>query len=358
MLKYGLRLVTGVLLLSAMQGMVSHSACWAAGMKAIDRGTWVWDTRQLLAASTETQRLADNLIAGGATEAYLYLRAPDYVTYGPRLRQLIARLSQRGIKVFGLEGYRGFFADAYGPGDLYAAVEQLLAYNRSVDVNQRFAGFHLDMEPQDGQGVGEDLFHNGIRQSQLTPQQLRDRDRLLADWIDIHDNVSQVLHDQGLRLGTAVASWMDEYYGEPILAVRRGERRPVIQFLYPLVDEFVLMAYNTNPSNVISRVLGELKYANTLPNPPKIVAAIETHTGVGINISYGDTPGKAAKDIVVRDLDQIYLMLMDYKAFAGLNIHDWKGWRALPLRLAGTTMRTTSRAKGTQMTGLCGWVPR
>ncbi|MCO6501226.1 MAG: T9SS type A sorting domain-containing protein [Vicingus serpentipes] len=91
------------------------------------------------------------------------------------------------------------------------------------------------------------------------------------------------------------------------------------------------MSYNTNPLNVYARVEGELNYAETLPiqNRPRIWVGCETHCGVGINVSYCDTPDKNSKDTVNKDISTIEALVASYTSYTGFNIHDWEGWKNL-----------------------------
>jgi hypothetical protein len=190
--------------------------------------------------------------------------------------------------------------------------------------------YMLDMEPQDGQGVGAPLFHNSIPESQLVPSSRADRDRLMFDWLTIHATVKTKL--AGLRLASSVPSWTDDYYGEPVLATVEGQTADVTHFLMAIIDDYCIMSYNTNPLNAANRVVTKLQYADTLrQNQPRVSAAVETHLGAGQTVSYADTPPKNNKAAVISDIDIIFTTLAHHPSFAGVNIHDWVGWDTLPL---------------------------
>jgi hypothetical protein len=295
------------------------------------RGMWVWTTEGILSDTSKTNMFIKEVRRSGVTQVYLYLTAAQVPKVQTQLRSLISMLRRTNILAFGMEGWRGYFSDASGPGGLYEAVDALANYNANVNTDERFVGFMSDMEPQDGQGAGANLFHNGIRESALTTVQLADRDRLLTDWLTILKNVRDRAHAAGLRVAASLPSWTDNYYGEPVLATLLNRREDVTHFLMGLVDDYCIMSYNTSPSNIANRILSKLRYANTLPQAPRVFGAVETHSGVGSGVSYGDTAGKNTKATVIADLNTV-LGILDggNPTFAGMNIHDWEGWRDLP----------------------------
>jgi len=325
-----------------------------------NRGMWVWTTDRILASPAETNRLVNGLIESGATDVFLYLTREQYVSRHASLRRLVGTLRRFGIVSWGLEGYRGYFSDVYGPADLYGAVNALMAFNRAVLPDERFVGFHSDLEPQDGQRVGPNAFTNGKKYSDLTAAQKRGRDAHMSDWVAIYATLRSMTLPAGLKFGAAFPSWVDDYYGEPVTVPTAGGRKPLLHVMIGLVDDYVVMSYNVNPGNAANRVLGELAYASSLKTPrnmrgPMVHAAVETHTGAGPTVSYGDHPVKNTKAAVVSDLDLLHQHLSGYTAFAGVAIHDWEGWRSLdpPSNRTGAT-QAISR---TGMPSATGWWP-
>lgn len=314
----------------ACVAMVLGGSSIALAQTTGKRGMWVWTSKDHLANATMTNRVVNGLITSGTTDVFLYLTKDQYTSQEAQLRKFVALCRKFNISVWGLEGYRGYFSDADGPAGLYAAADAMIAYNKKVAANERIVGFHSDMEPQDGQGVGPNAFVNGKKYSAMTATEKASRDKLMLDWVTIHEALSKKLRGAGLKFGAAFTSWMDDYEGEPVTVVHGGSRKNVINVMMPLVDDYLIMSYNVDPNNAANRVIGELKYADTLANPPKVYAAVETHKGVGATISYGDHATKATKAAVIKDIDVLYGTLGQYKSFGGVAIHDWEGWRDLP----------------------------
>jgi hypothetical protein len=310
--------------------------------EVISRGMWIWTTWNVIRPTNgEASALLTAAKRAQVTDLFLYMAPGDYAAMRSPLRAFIAQARAVGLRVWGLDGDRGYLSDGGGPAPFYKGIDNLLAYNASVSPAERFFGFQSDIEPQD---LGDfRTFHNEVRDSALDTRagtgvwqssQALDREILMRDWLQIHETAERKLHARGLRFGAAMPSWPDDYYGEevrvryPAGGVRQGVMKHMMQF----VDDYVVMSYNTNPANAANRVLGEAKYASTLPENarPRVYGGVETMQGVGANVSYGDTPGKQSKAVVLSDLQKITETLKAYPAFHGMNIHDWAGWRALP----------------------------
>ena len=290
---------------------------------------WVWSTRAIVTKGTERTRFLNGIRAAGITDVFLFLRADDYIALDQALRDLLIDLRQSGIGAWGMEGWRGYFSDVEGPAGLYRAADAMIAFNKRN--SSGFSGFHADLEFHDGQGEGRNRFHNGVAQSKLTPNQLADRDGVLTEWLSMHAMLLEKMKAANLTYSAAIASWIDDYEGEPVSVMYQGTRKGLMQHLMPVVQDYVIMSYNTNPANVIRRIGGELKYADSLRNlRPRILFGLETHAGAGVHVSYADTPSKNTMAAVLSDFESISRMASEHASFGGGAIHDWEGWRELP----------------------------
>ncbi len=307
-------------------GLFSNSAL-AASETARVHAMWVWKTDDILLDAAGLDAFLKEAKALGLTEVYLFLRASDYTKKETPLRKLLAALHGIGVQAWGLEGWRGYFSDVEGPAGLYAAADAMISYNKRN--SPPFVGFQSDMEPQDGQGEGKNRFTNGVAQSGLSREQLAARDQILTEWLEIHASLRKKTQQAGVAYGAAIPSWVDEYMGESLQATLSGVRKPLIDHLMPLVSQYVIMSYSTKPSNVIKKIVGELRRAD-LVGSRRIVFSLETHAGAGMNISYADTPDKKQRAAVLADLKFIEEHVISHPSYLGWALHDWTGWSILP----------------------------
>ncbi len=307
------------------------------------QGMWVWNTTQVLSTASTRQDVLTKAKAAGITDIYLNADAGVFAAQSAQLQALNTLLRQNQINVWGLDGCRCYFSDIDGPQALYNSIDALIAFNARVPAAARFVGFMADQEPQDDlqKYPTRASFHNELADSQLSStsggvwkaSQRADREALMQDFVAFFDTAHTKLKAAGLRTAGAMVFWLDDYYGEPVQATYAGVRKPVSQHLMRYMDDYVLMTYNTDPANAANRARSALQYASSLPasSRPRVSASMETHTlGYANTVSYADTPGKNSKTVVLQDRQTISNLLASYAAFAGVSLHDFVGWSAMP----------------------------
>jgi hypothetical protein len=303
---------------------------------------WIWNTSTVLSSASQISALITGAQAAGVTDLYLYMSPSSYSSVKTSLQSLIQSATAAGLRVWGLDGDRAYFADAKGPANFYAGINNLIAYNNAVAANARFFGFQADNEPQDDSGYTS--FHSGIEDSALKTTagsgvwqstQAQDREMLMRSWLTIHQTAQQLLHAHGLRFGAAMPFWTESYYGGEVqvsFPTSANTHQGVMKYMMTLLDDYVIMSYNTNPSNAASRVAAQAAYASTLPaaSQPRVYGSMELTAGVGANISYADTPGKNSKAVVMADMKTIIGILSQYPAFKGMAIEQWSSLEVMP----------------------------
>jgi len=308
----------------------------------LTRGIWVWNTTTVLGSATHICDLIASIQEMRTSNIYLYMAPSFYSQHTPGLRDLISSATSVGVCVWGLDGDRAYLDDSTGPKEFYTGINNLVAYNCSVTADERFFGFQADIEPQDD-GT-HTSFHNEIGDSALSteldsgkwqPTQAQDREMLMRSWITIHRTARETLHAHGLRFGAAMPFWTESYYGGEVQVSypeSSNIRQGVMKYMMALLDEYVVMSYNTSPSIAASRVAVQAAYASTLPvaSRPRVYGSMEMTTGVGANISYGDTADKNSKAVVIQDMEDMTAMLCEYQAFKGISLHHWSSWQAMP----------------------------
>ncbi|KAI7065311.1 hypothetical protein KC340_g10805 [Hortaea werneckii] len=305
-------------------------------------GMWIWQSAELLASANEIADLMTASAAAQITDLYLYTPPGSYSDRKGQLQPFIANATAADIRVWALDGDRGYLDDAAGPGNFLRGIEDLIGYNQAVSANERFVGLQADIEPQDQDAYT--TFHNGIPDDGLSrapgsgvwqSTEALDREMLMRSWLTIHQTASDLLHRQNLQFSAAMPFWTETYYGSPV-QVRFPSitdiRQSVMKYMMLLLDEYIVMSYNTDPANAANRVEAQATYASTLPvgNRPRVYAAMEVSPNVGETVSYGDTPGKNSKSVVLQDRARIEGILGGQEAFAGVAIHYWTAWREMP----------------------------
>lgn len=305
-------------------------------------GLWIWNSASVLGSADQILFLIQGAKDAGITDLYLCMAPSFYGTQTLALQNFISDAIAASLRVWALDGDRAYFDDADGPAELFLGISNLIAYNSTVPANARFYGFQADNEPQDHGSYGS--FHNGLPDGELSTEsgsgvwqatQAQDREMLMRSWIATYQTASELLHAQNLHFGAAMPFWTESYYGAEVqVSFPRVDspRQSVMRYMMPLLDEYVVMSYNTDPANAAGRVAAQAAHASTLPavSRPHVYASMEVSVGVGANVSYADTPGKNSKGVVIQDMKTIITTLSQHPAFKGVALEHWSSWQTMP----------------------------
>jgi hypothetical protein len=324
---------------------------------AFRKGLWIWDTNNIVGTHNAENKLINECINTGITDIYLYCPSENLSTPTDQInfKSFISRMSCKSIRVWAMDGWRGYFSDLCGPSDYYAGIQNIIDYNSAVQSDEQFFGFHGDNEFQvdeTGSGCGvRNAFHYGVKDINLntTPgsgewksTEKQDRDSILSDYVKQVITASSMCHTAGLEYGIAIMPWITGvnwthgaigYQNTPLYATYNGVTKPLYQYLMDYVDEYVIMSYHTNVSSkVVPMCEDELAYADGLPvlTRPRIFSSLETYCGVAQYVSYCDTPGEDSKAHVNSEISAHFSLLGGpHPSHSGMAIHDWTGWRGL-----------------------------
>ncbi len=317
------------------------------------KSLWVWDTHAVVGIAAEENRLINECIRIGITDVYLYTpksylnTSSDYTPY----QSLIARMSCKEIRVWGMDGWRGYFSDLCGPSEFYAAIQKVINYNAASLPEERFSGFHGNnefhaSETSSGCGPGT-AFHYGTKDADLNTtgggvwksSAKKDRDSLMTDFVRQTDHSASMCHNAGIEYSIAImpwipaGSWTHNAIGKqttPLYALYKGVNKPLYQHLLDYLDEYVIMSYHTNVSGkVVDMCEDVLTYTNGLTVKPRILSGLETYCGVGEYVSYCDTPGEDNKSHVITEMNSHISLMGTHVSYSGVALHDWEGWKEL-----------------------------
>lgn len=312
---------------------------------------WVWNTGAVIGNVSETNILINECLETGITDLYLYTSGTMVTNTSSKanMKTFIKKASCNNIRVWGMDGWRGYFSDQCGPSGFYQNIQRVINYNEESQDDEKFIGFHGDNEFhafEDACGASN-VFHWNKSDNALSTttgglwkgSEKADRDSLVADFVKQTDIATAMCHGAGIEYGLAIMSWVTGYPHQgvgnqttPLYAVYKGVNKPLYHHLMDYVDEYVVMSYHTNViSKVIPMCTNEVTYGDLLPaaTRPRIISGVETYCGVDQYVSYCDTPGEDNKAHVKSEMDQHIEGLGTYDSYSGVAIHDWEGWKGL-----------------------------
>ncbi|MGA2629562.1 MAG: hypothetical protein ABSG54_05045 [Terriglobia bacterium] len=238
------------------------------------RALWVWNTKPLFDVAQPGEAdhffafcarqnireiyLAVELDRPESTEGQLFVvRNPD------AYRKFLARAHEQGLKAEALVGTPEWGARANHTQAL-AAVDAILACNRSSPARARFDGIHFDVEP---------YVLLGYSDPQYRPQ-------ILADFLEMASRCSARSHAGGSRFSCDVPSWFFPSGGlerDHLTFPFQGAEKTVGEHLIDILDSVTIMDYTNQADGaggIIARGQPALAYAATRNKP--VVVGLET----------------------------------------------------------------------------------
>ncbi|MFC2156245.1 hypothetical protein ACFLT9_00270 [Acidobacteriota bacterium] len=211
--------------------------------RSIENSFWVWKTTSILGNSGEIQNFLTFVEDQGFKHVFLQIpgdAGDSKIDLGigirtQQLRPLIAALNKRGVKVYALDGSKEY-ALRENHQTVLKIMRKVILYNQQSRPEERFFGFHWDIEPYILKGF------QGRKQS-----------RILQDYIDIHTKMAELSHQSGMEIGASLPFWYDS--GKLVDVKFKGKKRNVLEAMLELMDHIAIMAYRTTafgPSGTIA----------------------------------------------------------------------------------------------------------
>ncbi|MDR1909766.1 MAG: hypothetical protein LBQ35_07630 [Spirochaetaceae bacterium] len=202
----------------------------------------------------------------------------------------IEKARARGISVFWLQGDYTYIED---PGEIWGILRDFKDYQASAPENRRFAGVHLDIEPQQHPEYGER------------------RREILEDYLALIMELSADLSAE-CPMDIDISSWFDDRVSY------RGKEVPLYEALIAEADRVFVMSYRDTAEEMFALARDEIASAEALGKP--IMLGAELYSEEGDHVSYGEE-GRAYM------YEQLNLLrtYIDYPAI-GIAIHHIKTW--------------------------------
>ncbi|MGB2867813.1 MAG: hypothetical protein WBD36_05135 [Bacteroidota bacterium] len=225
--------------------------------RQLDKATWLWNTAAIAGDPAREQELIEFIQKEGITTLFLGIPydAQDVRTSHAiripeeKLRPLLSRLNRLSVKVHALIGDKDFVLPDQQPMVL-ATLENVIRYNAAAKPEERFAGFHLDVEPYLLPGF------NSARQQWI-----------VHNYLMLLSQVSQRGNRAELAVGVDIPYWFDspdEFSSRIISDELGGVTKPLYQHVIDLMDDVALMSYRTTATGmdgIILQSLDEISYA-------------------------------------------------------------------------------------------------
>lgn len=259
------------------------------------KGTWIWDTPNIVTYSEEMLAFAAR---NGVTHIYLYLNhqevAPaDYARF-------IKKASRYNMKVEALGGDPAWGLQSEKQ-QLQEWIEWVVSYNTNVDEDEMFAGIHLDIEPY------------------LLPDWQTDRTRIVDEWLSNMDVVKDLARFHG-----EIPVTVDLPFWSHRIEVPGYEDYYVSTWMLKRFDKVVLMDYRDTAEGtdgIIANAIAIIDEA-TVMNKPVIL---------GVEMAPSDEGNKTTffeegHEVMEQELVTVHRHFKKHDGFGGVAVHGFSHW--------------------------------
>lgn len=263
------------------------------------KGIWFWTTSRI---TTDADRILGNCATNHINTMYLQWNAGvDTNSY----RTFINKANALGIKVHALLGDPHWAITSYQSTCL-SNINAVIAYNASVNPNERFVGVQLDNEPY-------------LLTSPYNWSVTNDRAEILREWLQTSNAYVSAIRGAGLEAGATIPFWLDDSTDvQSAIALDPTNLSNFYQRIIDTYDYVAVMAYRDSDTGILSLITAEMAY----PTSPKIIIGIETTQQSPSYITFYDEGYQAAESAIL----SVHNSQKSLPSYKGMAIHDYEQW--------------------------------
>jgi hypothetical protein len=187
-------------------------------------------------------------------------------------------------------------------------IDDIVAFNDSVDENQRFKGVHFDIEPY--------CLPQYREEKTTTDETERKKLRVLKSYLEMTIQCYEKTKQEGLDFGLSIPYWFK--LGNRIeISFDLGEgMKPLSYHIIDNSDHIAIMAYRNEPGLVVEAVSDEIVYAED----------VNMETG---GFHFSDNPQKkvfvAVENLsMMPKITEFMDLYKDFSSYAGIAIHPYR----------------------------------
>lgn len=281
------------------------------------RSIWLWEVSYVLKPE-ERKRTLEFMKGRHISRIYLCTSLDTLFTEPNRtqLRKFIREANELGIKVESLEGW----AEAIYPehqNTFLALLQRVLDYNKTVEPEERFAGFQSDVEPI------------ALKEYHISPESKKRVDRL---YVELHGKCADLIKKSGEKdfaFGMAIFGYLDADIKHPERHVEwRGRTASVLEHLIGFVDYLALMSYYDKAERIIYVAKDEIALASRHKIKAWVGAETQevTQEGGGRSLSFYEE----GLDYMEKELEKVDREFRNEPGYGGIAIHYYDSYRRLP----------------------------
>ncbi|MEW9669933.1 hypothetical protein [Ammoniphilus sp. 3BR4] len=261
------------------------------------KGTWIWDTPAITTQSEEILAFASQ---NDVTHLYLYIDRKNVTPHD--YAQFIKEASKQDIKVEALGGDPSWGWKEKRP-NIQELIEWVESYNRNVNMDERFTGIHLDIEPY------------------LLPEWKDDQDRVIEEWLsNLEFAAKEVRSIKRLQITVDLPFWVNK------IDVPGYLDYSVSTWMLKRFDTVVLMDYRDfaeGEDGIVSNALDMVKEASSMGK--SVIVGVEmAKSGEGDKATFFEEGYQEMEN----ELEEAHRHFRKQPGFRGFAVHGFPDWKS------------------------------
>ncbi|VUC30551.1 unnamed protein product [Clonostachys rosea] len=257
-------------------------------------GTWLWEST-IISDTAKVATFLDYTVSNGVQRVFAQVNT-DIQTSD--WQNFISQCAGNGMKVEALIGNPQWVIGT-GTPSLQSQLDWIQTYQAAATTNSGFTGIHMDVEPWG----------------------LDDWETNKAKYIEGWEEVAQKVASSASSLGITVAADLP-FWANTLDSTTAGQTIDI--WMLKLLDYATFMTYRNTVPAFLEIAAPVLAAGNEVGKP--VWLAVETISLPEEDLSYyGQSASKLQSD-----LNEIAAASQGNASFAGIAVHDYDGWSALP----------------------------
>uniref|UniRef100_A0A8H7K4P8 Uncharacterized protein n=1 Tax=Bionectria ochroleuca TaxID=29856 RepID=A0A8H7K4P8_BIOOC len=257
-------------------------------------GTWLWEST-IISDTAKVAEFFDTTVSRGVERVFAQANGDIQTT---DWQNFISQCASKGMTVEALIGNPQWVIGT-GTPSLQSQLDWIKQYQAAAITNSGFAGIHMDVEPWG----------------------LDDWDANKAKYIEGWQGVAQKVASLASSLGITVAADLP-FWANTLDSTITGQTVDI--WMLNLLDYATFMTYRNTVPALLDIATPVLAAGNEVGKP--VWLAVETIQLPEDNLSYYGQPVSKLQS----DLNEIATAVQGQSSFAGIAVHDYDGWSALP----------------------------
>ncbi|WP_156911751.1 hypothetical protein [Salibacterium aidingense] len=266
------------------------------GQKNQVKATWIWDLENLEENQEEAVSFLNNQ---GVNLVYLHIDLKNFNS--DTFQSFIKRASDKNIEVYALGGDPNW-ALTKNQESLDTFVSTVKDYNRKAEVEEKFQGIHVDIEPY------------------LLPEWKSDRENVVTQWINNLEHLkNQVKPGSELTISGDVPFWINQ-------VKIPGKNKYVGDWMISTLDSITVMAYrdHTDGENGIKGIVSPLVEQAANRSKSVVIAVNVIETDEGSHTTFHDNSLSYMK----HELNSLDNRFSGHPGYGGVAVHDYHYWKS------------------------------